>query len=165
MKAKSANVIEPYVELAVSLVLAYTVSAIGGVATSLSVHSWYPTLLKPVWTPPPWVFGPVWLLLYTMMAVAAWLIWLRKGRRVRTALTCYGVQLLLNALWPILFFGCRMPGAAAWEIIALWVAIVGTWIAFLRVRPLAAWLLVPYVAWTTFAGALNWAIWLANSKI
>jgi tryptophan-rich sensory protein len=137
---------------------------LGSLATSTSVNSWYVELSKPSWTPPSWVFGPAWTILYIMMAIAAWLVW-RKGYTadVRFALTLFGVQLLVNGLWSYLFFGLRWPGGALVDIAVLWVAIAATAIAFSRVSPPAAWLLLPYLAWVSFAMALNLEIWRRNA--
>jgi tryptophan-rich sensory protein len=137
---------------------------LGSLATSTSVNSWYVELSKPSWTPPSWVFGPAWTILYIMMAIAAWLVW-RKGYTadVRFALTLFGVQLLVNGLWSYLFFGLRWPGGALVDIAVLWVAIAATAIAFSRVSQPAAWLLLPYLAWVSFAMALNLEIWRRNA--
>lgn len=153
--------------LVVSLALAFGVAGIGGAATAQSVHDWYPSIAKPSWTPPAWVFAPVWTTLYLLMAIAAWLVWLRRGTQagaasVRVPLTCYVVQLALNAVWSILFFGLHSPGAAAVEILFLWSALVATVVTFHRVRPFAAWLLAPYLVWSSFAAALNWTVWWLN---
>lgn len=125
---------------------------------------WYATLRKPSWNPPAWVFGPVWTALYTMMAVAAWLVWRRGGWAAqRRPLALFLVQLALNAGWTPLFFGLKSPGLALAEIGLLWLAIVGTLIAFARVSRAAAWLLAPYLAWVSFAAALNFALWRLNA--
>jgi tryptophan-rich sensory protein len=140
------------------------VGAVGGIATSSSVSTWYPTLAKPAWNPPNWLFGPVWTLLYILMGVAAWLVW-RKGfdaPGVPRALILFGVQLLFNLAWSIVFFGLRSIGWALVEIVAMWVLILVTLVAFYRLRPLAGWLLVPYQLWVTFATALNATIWWLN---
>jgi tryptophan-rich sensory protein len=134
--------------------------------TSMFVNTggWYAELAKPTWNPPGWVFGPVWTALYIMMAVAAWLVWQRGGWKAqRGPLTLYLVQWTLNALWTPLFFGLQRPGLAFVEILTLLVAIVATVVAFWRVRPAAAWLLLPYVAWATFATVLNFTIWRMNT--
>lgn len=121
---------------------------------------YYASLVKPAWAPPPWIFGPVWTMLYLMMATAAWLVWRDGGWRAqRGPLTLYLVQLLLNALWTPLFFGLRNPGLALVEIVILGVAIVLTGRAFHSVSRVAAWLLVPYLTWVLFATALNFSIW------
>jgi len=137
-------------------------AAIGGYATSLGLDAWYRALAKPSWNPPDWVFGPVWTLLYVLMALAAWLVWLRGWKAARYALALFVVQLILNAAWSWLFFGLRQPGWAFVEIVVLLAAIIATTVAFARVKPIAAWLLAPYLAWVAFAGFLNFAIWRLN---
>jgi translocator protein len=118
--------------------------------------AWYAGLVKPSWNPPSWVFGPAWTTLYTMMAVAAWMVWKKGGWRMqRGALSLFVAQLVLNALWTPLFFGLHWMGVAFVEIVLLWLAIAATLRAFLRVRRAAGLLLVPYLAWVTFAAALN----------
>ena len=132
------------------------VSVLGGLATAAAIPGWYATLAKPSWTPPNWVFGPAWSTLYVLMAVAAWLVWRRRRRvEVRGALLAWWVQLALNLLWTMLFFGLRQPVWGLIEIVALWIAIAITIALFHRVRPLAALLLVPYIAWVSFAISLN----------
>ncbi|MCU0784896.1 MAG: tryptophan-rich sensory protein [Verrucomicrobia bacterium] len=121
---------------------------------------WYATLKKPSWNPPGWIFGPVWTALYTMMAVAAWLVWKRGGFVAqRRPLLIFLAQLALNALWTPLFFGLHRPGLAFAEIVLLWLAIAATIPTFWRVSSLAAWLLVPYLAWVSFAAVLNFTLW------
>jgi tryptophan-rich sensory protein len=137
-------------------------SGIGSYFTFESVQTWYPTLQKPAWTPPSWVFGPVWTTLYVLMGTAAWRVWRHSGLAARAALTLFGIQLVLNTAWSGLFFGLRAPGLAFVELVLLWAAILAT---LLRFRPLdrpAAWLLAPYLAWVTFAGGLNLALWQLN---
>ncbi|MGW8369478.1 MAG: TspO/MBR family protein [Gammaproteobacteria bacterium] len=124
--------------------------------------AWYETIAKPAWTPPNWLFGPVWTLLYIMMAVAAWLVY-RKTQSIGLPLTLWFVQLVLNALWSWFFFGLERPGAAFAEITILLLAIVATVVVFLRVDTVAGLLLVPYLAWVSFASALNFAIWQLNT--
>lgn len=121
---------------------------------------WYASLSKPAWNPPGWIFGPVWTLLYVMMAVAAWLVWKRDGWR--QALWLYVVQLGFNAAWTPMFFGAQQIGWAFAVIVALWLAILVTLLAFLRVSKAAGWLLVPYLAWVTFAAFLNFTLWRMN---
>lgn len=121
---------------------------------------WYGSLEKPHWNPPGWIFGPVWTALYLMMATAAWLVWKRDGWRKPMFL--YLFQLILNAAWTPLFFGAHAPGWALLDIIALWFAILLTLLAFLRVSKPAGWLLVPYLAWVSFATFLNHTLWRMN---
>ena len=122
--------------------------------------AWYAALVKPAWNPPAWIFGPAWTVLYTLMAVAAWLVWKRNGWRLPLMLYC--LQLALNAAWTPIFFGAHELGWALIEIIALWIAILLTLLSFRRVSTPAAWLLAPYLAWVTFATALNFALWRLN---
>jgi translocator protein len=149
--------------LMVCLLASLSAGAVGGFATARAVTSWYPTLTKPAWTPPAWLFGPVWTVLYVLMGVAAWRVWLHRAEPpAAQALAIFGVQLVLNALWSLLFFGLRAPGLAMAELVLLWLAIAASLGAFWRLEPLAGALLVPYLAWVTFAGALNHAIWWLN---
>ena len=125
---------------------------------------WYVALKKPAWNPPPWIFGPVWTALYTMMAVAAWLVWKRGGFAARRGpLALFLTQLVLNAAWTPLFFGLHQPGFACAEIVSLWMAIAATLAAFWPLNRVSAWLLAPYLAWVSFAAALNFALWRLNS--
>ena len=125
---------------------------------------WYATLNKPTWNPPGWIFGPVWSALYAMMAVAAWLVWKRGGFVAqRRPLALFLAQLVLNAAWTPLFFGLHWPGIAFAEIVMLWLAIAVTLAAFRPVSRAAAWLLVPYLAWVSFAAFLNFTLWRLNS--
>jgi len=125
---------------------------------------WFAALKKPAWNPPGWVFGPVWTALYAMMAAAAWLVWQRGGwTEQRKPLLIFLAQLALNAVWTALFFGLHRPGVAFAEIVLLWLAIVATLVAFRPVNRTAAWLLVPYLAWVSFAAVLNGTLWRLNA--
>lgn len=153
-----------WVGLIVLLGLCFAVAGLGGLATIPNIPNWYAALAKPTWTPPAWIFGPVWSMLYFTMAVAAWLVWRQAGlARAAMPMALFGIQLLLNALWSWLFFGLHNPGAAAVEIIFLWMAIAAITVAFWRRSTLAGILLVPYLVWVSFAVALNLAIWRLNS--
>jgi benzodiazapine receptor len=148
-----------------SVVVCQLAGIIGSVFTASSVSTWYAALRKPSFTPPGWVFGPVWISLYALMGVAAYLVW-RSGlshREVRIALTLFVAQLVLNALWSAMFFGLRSPLAGFIDISVLWVLIVLTIFYFLKVSTTAGVLLVPYIVWVTFAGVLNYSIWAMNS--
>lgn len=150
--------------LALFLIICLGTAGLGAALTNLSVGDWYASLQKPAWTPPNWVFGPVWTALYVAMAIAAWLVWRRKGLAgASLPLLIFGAQLVLNAAWSALFFGIRNPGIAFGDIVLLWLAIVATIVAFGQVSALAAALLVPYLAWVSFAAILNWFIWRLNS--
>ncbi|NBB85727.1 MAG: tryptophan-rich sensory protein [Bacteroidetes bacterium] len=143
------------------LALCFGVAALGGIATDTG--AWYQELTRPAWNPPGWVFGPVWTLLYTLMAVAAWGIWKETGfREAAVPLALFGVQLALNGLWSWLFFGWQLPGWAFAEILMLWTAIAATLLVFYRVKAWTAYLLVPYLLWVSYAAALNGWIWWMN---
>ncbi len=149
--------------LAGFLAICFAVSAIGGMVTQTSVGTWYQTLARPGFTPPDWVFAPVWTALYGMMAVAGWRVWRCVGfHGGRAALAWFGLQLALNLLWSILFFGLIWIGDAFVEILVLWVAILVTTVSFFRIDRWAGWLMVPYLAWVAYAAALNGAIWQLN---
>jgi len=152
------------VKLLVSIAVPLAVGGLAGVATSRGVAEWYPTLVKPAFTPPSWVFGPVWTVLYVTMGVAAFLVWRRglDAGGVRISLAVFLVQLALNGLWSVLFFGMKAPGAAFVEIIVLWISIAVTTGLFWRVAPLSGVLLLPYLAWVTFAAVLNGSLWALN---
>ena len=163
MNAQKSNI----VALIIALVAPFVVAAIGGITTSSAVSIWYPTLKKPAWNPPAWIFGPVWTLLYLVMGIASWLVWQKRGQneaQVRRALGWYGLQLGLNLGWSLIFFGWRQVGLALMEIVALWSALLMTIVKFGRIRRDAAGLLLPYLLWTTFATALNAAIWWLNRQ-
>jgi tryptophan-rich sensory protein len=142
------------------VVLCFGVSVLGGRAMTSALPEWYSALRKPPWTPPGWVFGPVWTLLYPLVAVAGWLAW-REGRG-RFGPLVYLLQLALNAAWPWLFFAARRPDLSLACVVAMWLAILATTIAFWRVSRGAAMLMLPYLAWVGFAAALNHAIWKLN---
>jgi tryptophan-rich sensory protein len=142
------------------ILLCFTAAAGGGFVMT---GDWYAMLSKPTWNPPSWVFGPVWTLLYIMMGVSAWLVWKEGGfAQQRKPLTLFLVQLVLNAIWTPLFFGAHELGIAFAEILLLWLAILATILAFRRVSTTAAWLLVPYLLWVSFASVLNATLWCMN---
>ena len=142
------------------LLLTFSASA---TAVFVSTGGWYAGLAKPAWNPPGWLFGPVWTVLYALMAVAAWRVWRRGGwARQKTALGLFILQWALNALWTPLFFGLHKPAWALVEIVILLAALLATWRAFWRVDRPAGLMLAPYAAWVAFATALNGAIWWLN---
>lgn len=146
--------------LAAALVVCFGAAALGA---RFLPGPWYQAIAKPAWTPPAAVFGPVWTVLYAVMAVAAWRVWRRAGLAAGAgALALFGVQLTLNAAWSWLFFGLHRPGWAVVEILLLWAAIAATAIAFRRHDAIAAVLLLPYLGWVGFAAVLNVAIWTLN---
>jgi translocator protein len=137
--------------------------AAAGIGSLFSPGAWYAQLDKPSWNPPGWIFGPVWTALYTMMAIAAWLVWRRGGfAGAPVALALFGAQLVLNAMWSWLFFGLHRPALALVDIVALLVAIAATIVAFWQHSRPAALLLVPYLGWVGFATALNLTLWRLN---
>ena len=136
-----------------------------GMVTRSSVTTWFPTLIKPSFNPPSWVFAPVWSILFVMMGVAAGLVWDRieaEREAVKKALIFFAIQLGLNALWSYLFFGLRNPMLAGLEIIVLWLMIFETYIQFVKINKIAGYLLLPYLAWVSFAYVLNGSIWWLN---
>jgi len=150
--------------LVVWWLVCFVAAAVGGLATSQGLGTWYDNLVKPSWTPPNQLFGPVWTLLYGMMATAAWLVWRQgvvTGRRFR-ALAWFVLQLLLNAGWSWLFFAWRRPDAAVVEIALLWLAILATTLSFAKLSKPAGILMVPYLLWVSFAAVLNAAIAVQN---
>jgi len=149
-----------YLFLIGALVLVFVVEFIAGLFTGVSVKSWYLTLNRPAWTPPAWIFGPVWTLLYIMMAVSLYLVW-RKGGNF-AAYFFWGLQLFLNFIWSFLFFTMQSPLLGLIDIILLWSALLITLILFSRISVWAAILLLPYLAWVSYALALNAAIWVLN---
>jgi len=146
-------------------VVSFAASAVGAVA-SIQAESFYGQLVQPPWAPPSSVFGPVWSVLYALMAIAAWLVWRSGGFRAnRTALSLFVVQLALNALWSWLFFAWHLGAWAFADIVVLWAFIVATLVSFWRVRPLAGALLIPYLLWVSFASVLNYSVWQLNPQI
>ena len=135
---------------------------LGSLLTRPALTTWYEGLSKPNWTPPNWLFAPVWTILYVAMGVAAWLVW-RRGSLTTVPMRLFLLQLLLNVAWSAVFFRFRSPGWAFLEIVALWCAILFTAIAFGRAAPVAGWLMIPYLVWVSYAAALNFAIWRLNS--
>ena len=151
------------ISLALSIAVCFGAAAVGSSMTRPAIAGWYAALDKPSWTPPNAVFGPVWSVLYLMMAVAAWLVW-RRAAAVSVAfpLAFFGLQLAANVAWSALFFGLKVPGLAFADIVVLWCLIAATIITFWRIIPLAGVLMLPYLAWVTFASALNLAMWRMN---
>lgn len=145
----------------VGWLLATFATAAVGVTASISAPSFYAQLVRPSWSPPTWLFGPVWTFLYVLMAISAWLVWRKPGPKAG-ALTLFVVQLVANALWSWLFFAWHQGALATIEIVVLLALIVATARAFARTSRTAAWLLVPYALWVSFATALTWTLWRAN---
>lgn len=145
------------------LLICFAIAAAGGAVTATSVGDWYQSLAKPGFTPPDWLFAPVWTVLYVLMAVAAWRVWRASGfSAARGALLAFVVQLALNLGWSVLFFGMNAIGAALAEMVALLTAIVVTLVLFIRIDRLAGILILPYALWVGYALLLNASIWLMN---
>ncbi len=136
---------------------------LGSVATTPNIPTWYAGLVRPPLSPPTWVFAPVWTTLYLLMGAAGFLIWQKRDHpAAKTGLALFGVQLVLNLAWSWVFFAFHAIGLAVVVVVALWLSILATIERFYRVEPLAAYLLIPYIAWTTFATYLTAAYWYLN---
>lgn len=159
--------ISNFLKLFIAILISEMAGIIGSFFTASSVSNWYLTLPKPFLSPPSWVFGPVWTLLYFLMGVAAFLIW-QKGlekKEVKIALTFFAIQLFFNTLWSIIFFGLHNPFLAFIEIIILWISILATIIYFYKISRVTLYLLLPYILWVSFAGYLNFSIWQLSKNI
>lgn len=151
-------------KLIVSIGISLAAGVIGSIFTTPAIPGWYATLQKPFFTPPDWVFGPAWTTLYILMGIALFLVW-DKGsqvRKVKLGMGVFGVQLVLNFLWSVLFFGLQNPFYALMEIAFLWLAILLTIIVFYGIDRRASLLLIPYILWVSFASVLNYFVWMLN---
>ena len=147
------------------VLITFEVASFAAAATGVIFKpgDWYKQLDKPRWRPPDWLFAPVWTVLYVAIGLSGWLVWLEAGiAGAALPLSIYAAQLLLNAAWTPIFFGLHRPGLAVVEIVLLWAAILATIIVFYPVNAVAALLLAPYLAWVSFAAALNMSIWRRN---
>jgi len=151
-------------KLVAAIIICQGTGLLAGLATASSVSSWYTTLDKPGFTPPNWLFAPVWTTLYFLMAIAAYLIWQKgiKTHGIKNALLVFLLQLLLNGLWSIFFFGLRSPILGLIDILALIIVLILTIVKFYKIHKVAAYLLVPYLVWVLYATALNVAIVVLN---
>lgn len=150
-------------KLIISLLIPQVAGGIGSIFTAGSVDGWYRTIAKPSLNPPSWVFGPVWTALFLLMGYALYLVWTdESGKNKKKAYWFFGIQLALNILWSILFFGFKNPQLAFYEIIVLWLAITANILVFYRLNKIAGLLLLPYLAWVSFAMYLNWNLWMLN---
>lgn len=152
-------------KMMVMIVTCVVIGYISGIVTRDSVDTWYATLVKPVFNPPNWIFAPMWTILYILMGIAAGLVWDKietQRETVRRALIYFAIQLALNALWSILFFGLHNPMLALIEIVLLWLMIYETFVQFNKVNKIAGYLFIPYILWVTFALVLNASIWWLN---
>ncbi|MDD5218112.1 MAG: tryptophan-rich sensory protein [Candidatus Omnitrophica bacterium] len=156
--------ISNWLQLILAITLCQAAGVIGSFYAVQAIPEWYATLQKPIFNPPNWIFGPVWLALYFMMALALYLIW-QKGwsqNKIRLATGVFLVQLVLNALWSIIFFGMRNPSLAFAEIILLWISILVSIVMFGLIDRRASYLLMPYGLWVSFAAILNFYLWQLN---
>jgi benzodiazapine receptor len=154
-----------FTKIAIMVATCLAIGFLSGQATQAGVDNWFPLIKKPSFNPPAWLFAPVWTMLYIMMGVAAGMVWDHIDRQrdeVRKALIFFAIQLALNALWSVLFFGLRNPLLAFIEIIILWLMIFETYTQFRRIDTFASWLMLPYLAWVSFATVLNGTIWWMN---
>jgi translocator protein len=154
-----------WIKLVIAIAIPVGVGALAGYFTATGVDSWYRSIEKPSWNPPDGVFAPVWTTLYIMMGIALYLVWKSSAPQdqKRRAIVLWSVQLLFNALWSFLFFNIHNIGLALADIIVLWLAILVTIFLFARIHKLAAWLLVPYISWVSFATLLTYTIWKLNT--
>lgn len=155
---------QKFLKLFLAVVICQGAGIVGSIFTTPSISTWYKTLIRLELAPPNWVFGPVWTTLFLMMGIALFLVWEKdhKSKLAKIALAVFGVQLVLNTLWSILFFGLQNPFVAFIELIFLWLAILATIILFAKISKPAAWLLVPYILWVSFAGYLNFSFYSLN---
>lgn len=153
------------VKLIISIITCQCAGLIGSIFTTPAIPTWYATLEKPFFTPPNWLFAPAWITLYMLMAISASIVWQRglENRPVRTSLVIFLVQLILNALWSLAFFGLQSPLYGIIVIVALWIVILLTIIKFFRISIPAGILLLPYIGWVTFAATLNISIFILNT--
>ncbi len=151
-------------KLIVSILICQGAGLVGSVFTSPAIPTWYATLQKPSFDPPNWVFAPAWILLFLLMGISLYLIWSKRleDKEVKIAIVIFSSQLVLNILWSFLFFGFKSPLYAFIEIIILWLAILATIISFYRISRTAAYLLLPYILWVSFASVLNFSIMILN---
>lgn len=152
-------------KLIIALLIPLAVGAISGYFTTAGVNGWYAAAAKPAFNPPNWIFGPVWTTLYALMGIALYLVWKTDAPTRQTAVILFGVQLALNFAWSFIFFSLKQPGWAFAELLLMWVMILLTIFAFGKISSLAAWLLVPYISWVSFAGVLNYFIWKLNPSL
>jgi tryptophan-rich sensory protein len=164
MESSEKITIRSYPMLAAAILFCLIMGSLGSLVTTPGPGSWYSTLAKPFFAPPPWVFAPVWITLFVLMGIALYLVWEcgTENREVQIALGIFGVQFFLNVIWSFLFFGLRSPLLGFIDILLLWVMIVVTIRAFYRVNKTSAYFLIPYIAWVTLATALNGAIFFMN---
>lgn len=151
-----------WLKLLSSIGFCQVAGAIGSIFTASAIPFWYASLAKPFFNPPAWVFAPAWITLYSLMGISLYLVWISKTKLKREAIKIFTLQLVFNSLWSIIFFGLRLPAIAFIEIIILWFLILATIIKFYKINKISAYLLIPYILWTSFASLLNFSIWVLN---
>jgi len=150
-------------KIIIAVIICQLAGIIGSFFTADSISGWYATLVRPDFSPPNWIFAPVWISLYTLMGISLYLVWKEKDKQnITPALLVFFAQLVLNAIWSIVFFGLQSPFYAFIIIIFLWVLIAGSIYFFYRISKTAAYLLVPYILWVSVAAILNYYIWILN---
>jgi len=163
IESSSVSKVKLVIGLAVSIAVCFSAALIGSIATNSNINEWYGGINKPSWNPPNSIFGTVWTTLFLMMAVAAWLVWKQSGfAKAKFAIGAYAFQLILNVLWSVVFFGLQQIGWACVEITLLWGSIAVTIFLFHRHSTLATILMLPYLAWVSFAAFINFTIWQLN---
>lgn len=157
--------IKDLLKLIASIIICQLAGFIGSLFTSPAIPTWYETLRKPSFNPPNWLFSPVWITLFLLMGISLFLVWKKgmKERIVKVGLSLFAIQLMLNILWSILFFGLKSPLLAFIEIIILWFAILLTILKFFKISKPAGLLLLPYILWVSFAAFLNFFLWNLNA--
>jgi len=154
---------ESWVKLVIAILVCQLAGLAGAIYTSGSLTTWYATLAKPLFNPPNWIFAPVWITLFLLMGISLWLVWQKeKKKNINTAFVFFSIQLVLNAMWSAFFFGMQNPLYALIDIALLWLAILATILSFWKISKPAAYLLVPYILWVSFAAVLNFYIWRLN---
>jgi len=159
--------INNFLKLVAAVFVCQLAGIIGSISTFSAIPTWYAGLAKPALNPPSWLFGPVWIMLYTLMGIALFLVYIKEevgeiGGKKTAALGAFGIQLFLNALWSIIFFGLHDPFFALVNIVLLWLAIAWTMIVFYKISRPAAYLLLPYIVWVSIAAYLNYSLWILN---
>lgn len=151
-------------KLLISLILTQSAGIVGSLFTAPAISNWYSNLEKPSFSPPNWVFGPVWILLYFLMGISIYLIWLniKKNKKAKIAFWLFWIHLIFNSTWSIVFFGLQNPGLAFINILIIWVLIIALIIKFFKINKWASYLLIPYFLWVSFASILNYFIWYLN---
>ena len=146
----------------ISIIGAEIIGSLGAIFTSPNITTWYATINKASFNPPSWLFAPAWTILFFLMGWAFYLVWTSSAKDKKNAYWAFGIQFALNILWSVIFFGAKLPGWAFFEIIIFWLAILWTILAFHKISKTAAYLLVPYIAWVTFASFLTYYAWILN---